>query len=79
MDGNDIESYGRSSGVDPVNVSALSVVRVGRGGGFDSLAPLARSASRGNFPSRSDYLNLGLRPAQGIKALSFIASPSRED
>ena len=57
----DKEFYARSPTSDPENTTA-SPYRVGRGGGWGSLAECCRSADRGSFDPGYRILNLGLRP-----------------
>ena len=70
--------YRQSSGRDPVAPVAGASLRVSRGGGFESGAAYARSASRNAYTPESRAFHIGLRPARASRLAPITTSPPRD-
>jgi serine/threonine protein kinase/formylglycine-generating enzyme required for sulfatase activity len=67
LDGYDPGIYGKHVGKDPMSPWSGASKCVSRGGSFDDVASLTRSAYRHFYPPEARSASLGLRPARAVR------------
>jgi formylglycine-generating enzyme required for sulfatase activity len=77
LDGYGAGPYRENSGKDPLSPPSGASLRVARGGSFNDVAPLLRSAARAGYSPEFRDRTIGLRPARTVHTPPLRAHPPR--